>query len=387
MFTKRSAIYPVYVFIDLILILGSFCIPYFIRFSDFASVNLFRFSTWGNFEFVIQSDFTEYITVFFFWGLFVLASVSVFNLYRTEREFTIPREIYRTLRAIFVASIPVVAAIFFLQFKFFSRGVFLGSLLAMSFSLTFWRVIKRLIIRHLIARGYNNRNLLIVGAGRIGTALIEEIERRPFLGLKIVGFLDDTATAIVKNKYKIIGKISEIKKAIQENFIDEVFITIPSQKEIVSQLLWACRSLGRNVRVVPENFEFPWQKIETHFIGSIPLLDYHLTEPLRGQIAIKRIFDLLICVPLFLVSLPFFAFMSLLIKLDSLGPVFYISKRTGRRGKIFNFYKFRSMVQNADLIKKKLMSYNEVADGPIFKIKNDPRITRAGRLLRKYSLD
>lgn len=387
MFSKRSTVFPIYVLIDAILIFASFYIAYIIRFSNFTSMHLLNPSTWGSFEVIEKSDFLEYSTVFLFWMLFIIISLHIIGLHRTDRELNIPTETYRTLKAIFIASIPVAAAIFFLQFKFFSRGIFLGSLLAVSFSLTFWRVIKRLIVRHLITKGYNSQNLLIVGAGRIGIALTEEIGRHPYLGFRIIGFLDDVATEMVKNKYKIVGKISEIKKVIQENFIDEIFVTIPSQKEIVSQLLWACKSLGRNVRVVPENFEFPWQRMETHFLGSIPLIDYHLAEPLRGQIAIKRVFDLLICIPVFLISLPFFVFISLLIKLDNTGPVFYISKRTGRRGKIFDFYKFRSMVRDADLIKKELMSHNEVVDGPIFKIKNDPRVTRVGRLLRKYSLD
>jgi lipopolysaccharide/colanic/teichoic acid biosynthesis glycosyltransferase len=105
------------------------------------------------------------------------------------------------------------------------------------------------------------------------------------------------------------------------------------------------------------------------------------------QITFKRILDLiLVSISLFLI-LPISLLIALAVKLEDGGPVFFISQRVGKNGKLIEFYKFRSMVLNAEALKQKLLKYNRRGDGPLFKMKNDPRVTRVGRILRRYSLD
>jgi len=145
------------------------------------------------------------------------------------------------------------------------------------------------------------------------------------------------------------------------------------------------RDLGISIRVVPQGYDLTPGEFSKYNIGFIPILEYFDAEIFRKQ-AGKRLFDFVITLIATIVLLPVFILIMFLIILDNPGPVFYISRRYGRGGRIFNMYKFRSMAIDADVILNQLKDKNEV-DGPIFKIKNDPRVTKFGKFLRRYSLD
>jgi exopolysaccharide biosynthesis polyprenyl glycosylphosphotransferase len=139
------------------------------------------------------------------------------------------------------------------------------------------------------------------------------------------------------------------------------------------------------VRVVPQGYELLQTDFTKYNIGIIPVLEYSVLRNIHRHQG-KRIFDMVIGWLMLIVLLPLFLALAIAVKIDSPGPVFYLSRRYGRRGQLFAMYKFRTMVKNADELLKELKTRNEV-DGPIFKIKRDPRVTRMGTFLRKYSLD
>jgi len=145
--------------------------------------------------------------------------------------------------------------------------------------------------------------------------------------------------------------------------------------------------MGLGLKVVPQDFEESLPVLDINYLGFIPLISYKEKKHHPSEFIAKRIFDFLISLLLLIVFFPLFIIITILIKLDSRGRVFYIQKRAGLKGKEFNFYKFRSMVSNAEELKKGLLSKNEIKDGIIFKVKKDPRITRIGRYLRILSLD
>jgi exopolysaccharide biosynthesis polyprenyl glycosylphosphotransferase len=310
-----------------------------------------------------------------------------YGLYGTDRELSIPKETLLVFRAIIFASLPPLAAIFFLKVMVFSRLIFGISALSIFIFLSLWRIIKRLYVRRLILEGFNNLNVLIIGAGKTGAMLVDEIINHPFLGLNIIGFLDDYRDkAEIINGHKILGEISDFEKIVKKKFIDEVYITIPSQKQKVFNLTSEAKQLGVTVRIVPELFDLSISAIEMHHIGSIPLLQYH-TKGIHGtDLILKRALDLCVSGLALLLCCPIFLILSALIKLDSPGPIWYISKRCGKKGRLFNFYKFRSMISNADTLLSSLKEKNE-KKGPIFKIAEDPRVTKLGRIMRRLSLD
>jgi len=269
--------------------------------------------------------------------------------------------------------------------QFFSRLVFIEAAFFLGFGLSLWRTLKRIYVRTLVKSGLLNYNVLIIGAGKIGLALTEQIHDNPNLGIKIIGFLDDTKETAV-NGFKMLGKIKDLEDVVRKNFIDEIYITIPSERKIASDIILRGAKLKRSVRIVAEHFDLPNRRVRLDYIGFMPLITYVEEGPHASEHFIKRLLDVVASGLLLILLFPLMVILVLLIKVDSSGPVFYISKRCGKKGRIFDFYKFRSMIEDADRYKEKLKLKSEVK-GPIFKMKTDPRITRLGRFLRKYSLD
>ncbi|UCC95894.1 MAG: sugar transferase, partial [Candidatus Omnitrophota bacterium] len=304
----------------------------------------------------------------------------------TDRGLGVPKEIFSVIISIFYATILIAAVIFFAKFKFFSRLVFTGNFFLLCASLSSWRIVKRLILRRLISKGFRNINILIVGAGKIGKAILSEIKKVPWWGFKIIGFLDDRKTEVVES-VPVLGKIKDFPVIAKKYFADEVIVTIPSEKQIVSELIAQARKMHVGIKVVPDSFEEPLPVLNISYLGVMPLLTYKERKHHPAELALKRLFDFAFSLISFIVLFPLFIIITILIKLDSPGPVFYVQKRVGFKGKLFNFCKFRSMIKDADKLKPELLDKNEVKDGVIFKIKKDPRITKIGSFLRKYSLD
>lgn len=304
------------------------------------------------------------------------------GLYETKREIFESIEIWRVIKTVIISSLMIIVAIYMLKIENFPRTVlFLVSIFtAVSFSL--WRILKRLFVQYIVAQGYNNFNALIIGAGKVGTALAKEIERKPNLGINVVGYLDDYKE---NTDGKILGKLSDFKSVARKEFVNKIFITIHPDSNVFMQLLEQARDLGIAIRVVPQGFELMPSEFCKYNIGFIPVLEYCDAENIRKQVG-KRLFDFMIASLLVVILLPVFLLITVLIKIDSPGPVFYLSKRFGRGGRRFYMFKFRSMVQDAEKQLEKIKDRNEV-DGPIFKIKKDPRVTRMGCFLRRYSLD
>jgi exopolysaccharide biosynthesis polyprenyl glycosylphosphotransferase len=380
-----TKINSLYIFIDIILIAICIYIPYILRYNTLSIVDFLNLPIiWQNLN---LPNLPTYSLIFLFWTILILLLLNNYRLFGTDRELTIPKETWLVFKALFLASLPTVAAIFFIKFTVFSRLIFGVSAVSIFFVLALWRAIKRIIIRKLILGGYNNLNVLIIGAGRIGRSLVEEIERHPYLGLRVVGYLDDFKENLdSKNKYEILGKLSDFEKIAHKRFIDEIFITIPSQRQKISDLTSKAKNLGVAVRIVPDMFDITASTIVIHHIGIMPLLEYYSRGIHGTDFIIKRAFDICLSGLGLMLFSPLFVILSVLIKIDSPGPILYISKRCGKKGRLFNFYKFRSMVKDADKMLKTLKIKNEKT-GPIFKMVNDPRITNIGRFMRRLSLD
>lgn len=374
MYRERLNKRILYLCIDIIVMHMAFYLSYFFRgaLKTVASHN-------------IGVGFGTYAYVFALWGIILIFNMQNLGLHVTDLSLSIPQETWKVFKAVAYSSLLLSLIIFWLKVDFFSRIVFIAAVILLWGALSLWRIVKRIIIRRMIAKGKNCRNILIVGAGRVGMELAEEIEDAPYSGIKIVGFLDDYKSEEFRS-YKIVGKIKDLEKIICNKFVDEVFVTIPSYKDLVSKVISKVRSLGRSVSIVADNFHLPVSKLKVNYVGFIPLISYH-EKTLHGTDSlVKRVIDVIISSMLLISALPVFLIIYLAIKIDSRGYVLYISKRSGRKGKVFNFYKFRTMYNNADNHKESLRSRSEVS-GPVFKMRNDPRITRVGRFLRRYSLD
>jgi len=378
----KSKIYIVYLVIDLILVILCLYLPYILKYnSDIIN----RLSISLTPEVLWLPDLGQHSLVFLFWAVLILILLRMYNLYTTDRTISYLDESILTGKALLLALLPAAAAVFFLQIKIFSREVFILQTVSLFIALIGWRILKRYLVRRRVARGFNNQHVLIVGAGKVGQALAGEITRNRYLGLEVIGFLDDSLTGEVGG-YLILGRSDNFEEVVRQKFIDDVLVSIPSERELVARLIMTCRKMGKSIRVVPDLMSLGMEGVKSGYLGQIPLLEYYNRGLHGADLLLKRSFDIVASGLALIFLAPVMLGIGLAIKNNSPGPVIYASKRNGKKGILFNFYKFRTMHEDADKMLEELRHMDET-DGPIFKIKNDPRVSRVGRFLRRYSLD
>ena len=282
-------------------------------------------------------DLGQHSLVFFFWAALILILLRMYNLYTTDRTISYLDESVLTGKALLLALLPAAAAVFFLQIKIFSREVFILQTASLFITLIGWRIFKRYLVRRRVARGFNNQHVLIVGAGKVGLALAGEIARNRYLGLEVIGFLDDTLTG-EKGGYPILGRSDNFEEVVRKKFVDEVLVSIPSERDLVARLIMACRKLGKNIRVVPDLMSMGMEGVKSGYLGRIPLLEYYNRGLHGADLLLKRSFDVVASTLALIILAPVMLGIGLAIKIDSPGPVIYASKRNGKKGILFNFF-------------------------------------------------
>ena len=242
---------------------------------------------------------------------------------------------------------------------------------------------EKMCVKILIARlRKNNKNItpvLLVGRGRMASQIYQEICCHPEWGLRIVGRLDLTITPI------------EFEEVLKNSYLEEVFFCIPRKLTkggfSIDSFLQICEEMGRPARVFMNisaaTFFARW---EYHRFMDRPTLISHTVELDPDQVLFKRIFDIAGSLVGLTILLLLYPWLALAIKVSSKGPVFFKQVRVGKNGKRFIIYKFRSMSADAEEKKKELEKYNQ-CDGAVFKMKDDPRVTQIGKIMRKMSLD
>jgi exopolysaccharide biosynthesis polyprenyl glycosylphosphotransferase len=225
------------------------------------------------------------------------------------------------------------------------------------------------------------RNVLIVGAGGLGHRLAGYLEKHPELGRSVCGFVDDWKPL----GNGVIGRIRELPELARAGFVDEVILAGPHDREKTRRVVRAAQHLRLDVKMAPDLFGCEATR-KTERIGDIPLISLHEERLPVAGLMLKRALDVVGAGVALIFLAPALALLAISVRLDSRGPVLYSALRAGRKGRPFRCYKFRTMVLDADALKEGLREQNQ-RQGPFFKIKDDPRITRVGRLLRRYSLD
>jgi exopolysaccharide biosynthesis polyprenyl glycosylphosphotransferase len=327
----------------------------------------------------------SYFSVFIFWTICQVFIFNIYQLYRTSRNLNISREVFIVGKGVISAAILAALFIFLLKIDVFSRIVFVESTLLIFLVVSIWRFVKRVCVRQLIVRGFANYNVLIIGANKQAETLIQEIRDNPYFGFKIVGILDNNEIKSIA-EFKLLGGLDKLEYAVKKFFIDEIYITKNFQGPVLQDIVLRCLKLGRTVRLMTDDFGIFTQKLSLGYLGLVPLITYFEEVQTKANGLSKRLFDIVISGILSVFLFPMFVVIAACIVLETKGPVFYIAKRSGKKGEVFNFYKFRSMVHNAESLKAELKHKSEV-DGPIFKIKQDPRTTKVGKFLRQHSLD
>jgi exopolysaccharide biosynthesis polyprenyl glycosylphosphotransferase len=246
----------------------------------------------------------------------------------------------------------------------------------------FWR---RMVYRKFRA-GLETRNVLIIGAGRVGHALRNHIDTLQHLGYRFKGFVALTEREAESGDADVIGDVRNCLSLARSLFVDEIFFSVPAEKKLVIGMVEEARIAGIDVRVIPDMYDGLAWNAKVEYVGQFPTIPLHRKYFPIGGFLLKRVLDITVASIALLVASPVMLAIAIAIRIDSGGSVFYSAQRIGRKGRAFSCYKFRTMVPNADKLKADLEKMNE-RDGVLFKITNDPRVTRVGAILRKYSLD
>jgi len=260
------------------------------------------------------------------------------------------------------------------------------------------RLLALLALRFFRVRGKNFRNLLIVGTGAQAEEIAREVQSQPELGIKLIGLVSysdestETLQQIVNDtshnsQRVIVANTETFESALKRNAVDEVLFTDVSENFIsVKKLVEIAGEEGVGVSLVPDFFSLEVLRSDVSYFGKYPLVHYRSAPSERPSFVLKRIIDIIGAIFLLAVLSPLFLLIAIRIKLDSRGPIFFIQKRVGLNGRQFSMLKFRSMYFGAERLREKLERKNEMK-GPVFKLSTDPRITKFGKFLRKYSLD
>ena len=247
--------------------------------------------------------------------------------------------------------------------------------------LLFWRYLTQLAWKRW-ARAAEPRNILIVGGGPVARSIAQALHNDPLQHALVRGFLADD----VPLSSSVLGRIEDLDWLARAEFIDEVILALPDEPVRMRKAAEVALHNHLDIRAVPDLPPDFWLDAGVDRIGEVPVVTLH-REPLpSAALFFKRLLDVGGAALGLVLASPLMAVVALLIRLDSPGPILYAAERVGAKGRRFRCFKFRSMVTDADCLKEDLRDRNQ-RQGPIFKIDDDPRITRVGRIIRRYSLD
>ncbi len=246
------------------------------------------------------------------------------------------------------------------------------------------------VLSMLYRRGIGLTNLLVVGSGRLGKLMMQQVTASSYLGYRVVGFIHDLDGLPTDfGRFKALGVMSDLDSVIRGNKVSEVIIALPShQHKQILRTVRICERAGANFKLVPDLYELSLSRIDVDAVEGIPLIGLKRSLTQTWQYRVKRVIDFFGAGIILVLSTPVWLLIALAIKLDSPGPVLLRQTRLGYRGQPFECFKFRSMFVHADQMVAHLKAELPPADERgKFKLRHDPRRTRVGTIIRSVSID
>lgn len=282
-----------------------------------------------------------------------------------------------------------LVANYILKFPVMPRSQFLSFLVLESAMLVVLRLAIMGILQHFRSKGYNVQKTLVVGTRERARKVVDTVLNQKQWGLQVTGLLSLDPVKILY-RYRdipLMGDLSELPRILKESHIDHVFFSVPSNRlDSIKEAMLTCERMGVMVCLQADFIDLTFSRYQATDFAGTPAIVYSREPELTAARMAKELLDRCAALAGLLVISPLMISIAALIKLTSRGPVFFKQERCGFHGKRFPVYKFRTMVPNAEQLRESLDDCNEM-DGPVFKIKNDPRITSVGKVLRKLSLD
>ena len=334
------------------------------------------------------------LTNFMFLGLFVFVWSVVFKsfgLYKAHRERLTVMEWWDITKAVGVGTLLLSGAGMIVDFsaitKIFVASFFLCALIG--------TIVARTLLRSVIGTSGRNgrslKNLVIVGCGPRGAKFGKEVRSKPELGYLLLGYLDEIEppdNPLHGEPEKLLGSPAHAREILNSLDVDEVVINLPIKSfyETIDDVIKACEEIGLDVRVPADFFESRLVHAYAQGERATPVLTLGTKSPAAGSAVLKRAIDLGVSGLVLVLASPLLILIAALIVIDSWGSPLFVQDRIGYRRKRFPMVKFRTMHLDAEARLQGLEKENEVS-GAAFKMRNDPRVTRVGKILRKFSLD
>ncbi|HTP24253.1 MAG TPA: sugar transferase [Anaeromyxobacteraceae bacterium] len=311
-------------------------------------------------------------------------STGIYEPYRTR---TIATEMGRIARAFAILAVLIAAGQFVWKQKETYSRLFFGLYYGIAFAMLIGtRVALRVAAHAVRRRGYNTRAFAVVGSGATAEETVAAILSHAEWGYSFAGYVLEQGARAPAGA-KVLGRLSEMGSILDAHVLDEVVFGVSRQRlDEVEEAVAICEEQGVGVKVLLDFFPNHVAKLSVEELDGIPVLSLSRTPAEGVPLVAKRIFDLAVSGLVLLVLSPLFLALAIAIKLDSPGPIFFRQRRVGLNGRHFWLYKFRSMCIDAEARLSLLKEQNEM-DGPVFKMRRDPRVTAVGNFLRKTSLD
>ena len=350
---------------DYLVLLLSGTLAYFLRFESF--VTEIR-------PVVFTMSYSDFFNVLTIASLAWIVVFAMSGLYTIERR-SLLKNVTKIIIACSAATLIIVVAFFFNFQLFNSRLIILTGWILSIFFISIDRILIHYVKKIFYKKGIGVRQVVIIGEGSNAHEIINEFNSKPSYGFKIVKHF---------NHFNEL----ELKELIKNNNIDDLILAgselTEDEKNKVVNL---CLDNNLTYKFVASLLETKISNFKFSTIAGVPVIEVGHTRLDGWGRIIKRIFDFIMSLIIFIILLPFLILIGLIIIFTSRGPMIVRLLRIGDNGEKFKMYKFRSMVKDAHKMKQDLTDFNERADGPLFKMHDDPRITKFGKFIRKYSLD
>ena len=323
-------------------------------------------------------------------GILICIHLFLFDYYYSQKhQFFLPNLKEQSIKLCYTLILDIFFILIvqiFTTFNVLENGFYVSYILL---SLIFNIILRYLcykVIKEYISYKNNLLNILVVGTNRRATEFYEYITTNSFLGYNILGFLDDGNHSDLK--LTMLGDLGDLPKIIRDNVVDSLVVCLPirSYYDQIAEIINVAETQGISIHYMNSLFEPKHSYLKPSSCGDVSCLLMHSSPISDWRLLLKRAFDIVGASALLLLGSPLMLGLALAIKLNDGGPVFYRQERVGYYKRTFKVIKFRSMQMGAEDIQVSFESQNEM-DGPVFKIRNDPRVTAPGRFIRKYGLD
>jgi exopolysaccharide biosynthesis polyprenyl glycosylphosphotransferase len=344
------------------------------------------------FDWLPFSDFRDRALLFAALGVLILV---IRGVYWLPRSSGLLDESVMIVGGLTTAMAGVILTAFLTRFVP-SRLVFIYAWAIAILLFVLRRVLSRAVRTALWKRGIYVERVLVIGSGESGRRIMEAMLNNPALGYQLVGFVNDvpsTSDLSLATEHRVyraarVGSLDDLDRLVGRHAVDEVIVALPADElHRVPSIIEQCRQHSVLFKVVPDLLQLSLDRVDLGEVAGLPLIGVKSASIQGGQLLAKRAIDAMAATAVLAVGLIPMGIIAVLVRLSSSGPILYRQSRVGKDGSHFTLVKFRCMVNGADEMRAQLMAEHDSQDPRLFKLRDDPRLTRIGRILRRWSLD